>query len=80
VKISNKKRFLILIFVVSFFSGVLGLRLLLTAMGVPSFDVVLTTLFGEGNPWALVFSITLILLIVFGLSKAIERYNVQQVK
>lgn len=71
----NKKRFLILIFITSFFSVILGLPLLLT-MGVPSFDVVLTSLFGEGNPWALVFSITLILLIVFGLIKTIERYNV----
>lgn len=72
----NKKRFLILIFIVSFFSVILGLPLLLTAMGVPSFDVILTSLFGEGNPLALVFSITLILLIVFGLIKTIERYNV----
>ena len=75
----TKKRVLLLIFIGGFFSAVLGSPIL-TAIGVPSFDVVLTALFGEGNPWALVFSITLIILIIFGLSKIVERYNVRQVK
>ena len=75
----TKKRGLILIFIGGFFSAVFGSPIL-TAIGVPSFDVVLTTLFGEENPWALVFSITLIVLIIFGLSKMIERFNVRQVK
>ena len=75
----TKKRVLLLIFIGGVFSAVLGSPIL-TTIGVPSFDVVLTTLFGEGNPWALVFSITLIFLIIFGLSKMIERFNVRQVK
>ena len=75
----TKKRVLLLIFIGGVFSAVLGSPIL-TAIGVPSFDVVLTALFGEGNPWALVFSITLIFLIIFGLSKMIERFNVRQVK
>ena len=75
----TKKRGLLLIFIGGFFSGVLGAPIL-TAIGVPSFDVVLTILFGEGNSWALVFSITLIVLIIFGLNNAIERFNVKQVK
>ena len=74
----TKKRVL-LFFIGGGFSAVLGSPIL-TAIGVPSFDVVLTALFGEGNPWALVFSITLIFLIIFGLSKVIERFNVRQVK
>ena len=74
----TKKRFL-LIFIGGFFSGVLGSPIL-TAIGVPSFDVVLTTLFGEGNPWAVVFSITLIVLIIFGISNVLERFIVKQVK
>ena len=75
----TKKRVLLLIFIGGVFSAVLGSPIL-TEISVPSFDVVLTALFGEGNPWALVFSITLIFLIIFGLSKMIERFNVRQVK
>ena len=75
----TKKRGLLLIFIGGFFSAVFGSPIL-TAIGVPSFDVVLTALFGEENPWAVIFSITLIVLIIFCISNVIERFNVKQVK
>lgn len=68
----RKKKNLILIFVIGFASGLLGLPLLST-LGVPSFDVVLTALFGEGSIWALVFSIMLIFLVTFSVCKVIKR-------
>ncbi len=68
----NKKVFVI--FVMGFLTTALALPLL-SSLGVPSFDVVLTALFGEGNIWALVFSLTLILLATFGVGKAIKNYN-----
>lgn len=47
-----------------------------SVLEVPSFDVILTALFGEGNILALFFSLALILLISllvgFGVSKAIK--------
>ncbi|MFJ7667607.1 hypothetical protein ACIQXI_10880 [Lysinibacillus sp. NPDC097195] len=67
----RKKRNLILTFVISFASVILGLPLLNT-LGVPSGDSVLTALFGEGNIWALVFSVMLILLVTFGVGKVIK--------
>lgn len=45
---------------------------LLYALGVPSFEVVLTALFGEGNIWALVFTVLLILLILFSIRKSFK--------
>lgn len=42
---------------------------LLYALGIPSFDVVLTAMFGEGNPWAFVFSLLLIGLVIFSMIK-----------
>ena len=67
----RKKRNFILTFVISFVSGIFGLPLLY-ALGVPSGDVVLTALFGEGNIWALLFSVMLILLVTIGVSKVIN--------
>jgi len=67
--VDRKKKNLILIFVIGMASGLLGLP---SALGVPSGDVVLTALFGEGSIWALVFSIMLILLVTFGVGKAIK--------
>lgn len=67
----RKKRNLILTFVISIASVILGLPLLYS-LGVPSGDVVLTALFGEGNIWALVFSAMLILLVTFGVGKVIK--------
>ena len=45
---------------------------LLYALGGPSFTVVLTAMFGEGNPWALVFTALIILLILFGIGKVVR--------
>ncbi|WP_339212245.1 hypothetical protein [Solibacillus sp. FSL W8-0372] len=67
----SKKRNLILNFVIGITATVLGVPLLY-AMGVPTFDVVLTTLFGEGSIWALVFSVMLILLIILGANKVMK--------
>lgn len=69
VNTMNKKKFAI--FVMGFLTAVLALPLL-SSLGVPSFDVVLTALFGEGNIWALVFSLTLILLATFSLRKDLK--------
>ena len=69
--VDRKKKNLILIFVIGMASVLLGLPLL-SMLGVPSGDVVLTALFGEGSIWALVFSIMLILLVTFGVGKAIK--------
>ncbi|PYF06249.1 hypothetical protein BJ095_11180 [Ureibacillus chungkukjangi] len=69
--VERKKRNPILTFVISFASVIFGLPLLY-ALGVPSGDVVLTALFGEGNIWTLIFSAMLILLITFGVGRAIK--------
>ncbi|MFJ5770161.1 hypothetical protein [Psychrobacillus sp. NPDC093180] len=66
------------IFIFAFVMGVISTAFvipLLSALGAPSFDVVLTVLFGEGNIWASVFSIILILLITVGAGKAIKSYT-----
>ncbi|TFE01521.1 hypothetical protein [Jeotgalibacillus salarius] len=55
-----------------FVGGILTATLILpplAAMGVPSFDVVLTVMFGEGNPLAIVFSIVLIAAVLFVMSR-----------
>jgi len=48
------------LYFVSGFLVVLLFLPLLSIMGVPSFNVVLTELFGEGNPLAIVFSLVII--------------------
>jgi len=72
--VDKKKKIFILTFVMGIISTAFALPLL-SALGVPSFDVVLTSLFGEGNSWALVFSLMLILLVTFGVGKAIKSYT-----
>lgn len=69
--VDKKKKIFILAFVIGVISTAFALPLL-SALGVPSFDVVLTALFGEVNSGALVFSLMLILLITFGAGKAIK--------
>lgn len=69
----NKKNN-ILLFALGIFVALIALPLL-SAIGVPSFDVILKAVFGEGNPWAIVFSILLIAVVLFGMNKAIEREN-----
>ena len=64
----KKKKSFLLTFVIGIASIIFGLPLLY-ALGVPTFDVVLTALFGEGNIWALVFSVMLIILIAFSVNK-----------
>lgn len=46
---------------------------LLSALGIPSFGVVLIAIFGEGNPWAIVFSILLMVIVVFSVFKEHKR-------
>lgn len=74
-----KKKDSILVFISGLFSGIFMLPLFLGALGIPGFEVVLTALFGEGNPWAIVFSVLLIVLVLFvtnRLSKKGEQKNV----
>lgn len=74
-----KKKDSILAFVSGLLSGILVVPLLLGALGIPGFEVVLTALFGEGNPWAIVFSVLLIVIVLFvtnRLSKKGEQKNV----
>ncbi|WP_281863402.1 hypothetical protein [Planomicrobium okeanokoites] len=74
-----KKKDSILAFVSGLLSGIFVVPLLLGALGIPGFEVVLTALFGERNPWAIVFSVLLIVLFLFvtnRLSKKGEQKNV----
>lgn len=48
---------------------------LLSALNVPTYDIVLVNLFGEGSIWAIVLSLLLILSIALGLGKAIKSYT-----
>ncbi len=59
----------ILLFGSGFVATLLALPLLY-ALGIPSFEVVLTGLFGEGNSWALVFTIVLVALLLYGIRKS----------
>ncbi|MEK3953710.1 hypothetical protein [Psychrobacillus sp. FSL K6-1464] len=71
---SKRKNTLILIFVMGVLATAFALPLL-SALGVPSFDVGLVALFGEGNIWALVLSLLLILSIALGVGKLINSYT-----
>lgn len=68
----NKKSSVV--FLMGVFTTMLALPILY-AFGLPSFDVILTTVFGEGNIWAVVFSLFIILFVTFGLSKLIRNVN-----
>lgn len=67
----GKKRNFLFYFVISITATVLGVPLLY-AMGIPSFDVVLTALFGEGSIWAIGFSVMLIMLVILGANKVMK--------
>ncbi|HEY4554451.1 MAG TPA: hypothetical protein VIG80_14760 [Bacillaceae bacterium] len=68
---SNRKKNLILTFLMGVLATAFALPLL-SALGVPSFSVVLVALFGEGSSWALVFTLLLILSIALGVGKVIK--------
>ena len=69
--VDKKKKNLILTFLMGVISAIFVLPLL-SALGVPSFDTVLNSLFGEGSIWAIVFSLMLILLTIFCVGKTIK--------
>ncbi|MBP3953518.1 hypothetical protein [Bacillus suaedae] len=46
---------------------------LLKMLGVPTYDVVLVELFGEGSKFAILFSLVLVSIIVLGLMKVVKR-------
>ncbi|KIL42790.1 hypothetical protein KP77_34200 [Jeotgalibacillus alimentarius] len=59
-----------------FSAGILAVTFfipLLKAMGLPPFDVVLTAMFGEGNPLALVFCAALIAAVLFVMNFIVRR-------
>ncbi|WP_409271601.1 hypothetical protein V1499_18835 [Neobacillus sp. SCS-31] len=68
---SKRKNTLIVTFVMAFLATALALPLL-SAFGVPSFNVVLVALFGEGSVWALVLTLLLILSVTLGVGKVIK--------
>ncbi|OED33170.1 hypothetical protein BHE17_12195 [Planococcus maritimus] len=68
---SENRKTAILVFGLGLVATLLALPFLY-ALGLPSFEVVLMGLFGEGNAWALVFTALLVLLIFFGLRKWIK--------
>ncbi|MFJ5770084.1 hypothetical protein [Psychrobacillus sp. NPDC093180] len=71
---SKRKNKMISVFVMGVFATAFALPLL-SALGVPTFDVGLVALFGEGSILALVLSLLLILSIVLGVGKVIKSYT-----
>lgn len=70
----GKRGNLFLIFVLGIIATAVALPLLY-AMGLPSFDVVLTTLFGEGSSLAVILCVALIGTILFGVGRAVKVHN-----
>ncbi|MCM3743129.1 hypothetical protein M3193_03150 [Sporosarcina luteola] len=70
----SRKKMLILTFVMGVLATAVGLPLL-SASGVPSFDVVLVALFGEGSVWAVALSLLLILPIALGVGKVVKSHT-----
>lgn len=62
------------LFVIGLLATVIGLPVLKTA-GLPSFDVVFYSMFGEGSIWALLFAALLIGMVLFGMKKLVESYQ-----
>lgn len=65
------KKFLI-VFGLGIIAGLFLLSIMRT-LGLPTFETFLTSVFGEGNIWALVFSALLILLIIIDLFKVVRK-------
>lgn len=59
--------------ILAFGIGIFVLPVILGAFGIPGFEAVLTALFGEGNPWAIVFSVLVIVLVVLITNMATNR-------
>lgn len=70
---STRRKQLLLIFVMGIVASTVILPLT-SALGVPSFNVLLVALFGEGSIWAIAFSLLLILLILVGVNKMMKNY------
>ncbi len=66
---SENRKTAILVFGLGLVATLLALPFLY-ALGLPSFEVVLMGLFGEGNAWALVFTIVLVALLLYGIRKS----------
>jgi len=62
------------VFITGALVGIFIFLPILHSIGIPSFDHILTSVFGNNNPLALVFSILLILLIVIGVFKKTEHH------
>ena len=71
---NKRKTSLGMIFVLAVLATSFGVPFLY-AIGVPSFDVVLTAIFGEGSIWGIVFSLLLIISIAFGVGKVSKSYS-----
>lgn len=70
----KRKNKMLLTFVMGVLATALALPLL-SALGVPTFDVVLVALFGKGSIWALALSLLLILSIALGAVRVIKSYT-----
>ena len=70
----NKRKISLGIFVLAVLATSFGLPFLY-AIGVPSFDVILTALFGEGSIWAVIISLLLIISIALGVGKVGKSYS-----
>ena len=74
ISVKKRKTSLGMIFVLAVLATSFGLPFLY-AIGVPSFDVVLTALFGEGSIWGVVISLMLIISIALGVGKVSKSYS-----
>ncbi|WP_147802728.1 hypothetical protein [Alkalicoccus halolimnae] len=68
---NNKKKLLLFLGAVA--AGTFFIFPLLSILGVPGFEVVLTTLFGENSIFALIFSLLLVLIVIFLLVKPAKK-------
>lgn len=57
------------LFIIGLLSGLFIILPILYSLGLPSYDVFLTKVFGEDNPLALVVTILLLCLVIIGIYK-----------
>jgi len=67
----ESKKFLIN-FALGFVAGILLLSIM-RLLGLPTIETFLTAVFGEDNIWALVFSVLMILLVMIGIIKIVDK-------